>query len=83
MVSPEICIEYNVPPPRRVVWQGGWAGSLVVWGGWAYFSGSGPAMRLALARREAPAQPLPHVPRLVAARAVGKVNTTLLIYYIL
>uniref|UniRef100_A0A2H1W340 SFRICE_002592 n=1 Tax=Spodoptera frugiperda TaxID=7108 RepID=A0A2H1W340_SPOFR len=61
---------------KRVVWQGGWAGSLVVWGGWAYFSGSGPAMRLALARREAPAQPLPHVPRLVAARAIGKVPRT-------
>ena len=58
-----------------MIWQGGWATALCVWGGWAYFSGAGGAMRVALTRRDAPAAPVPHVPRLVAARAVHKVGT--------
>nr|XP_049697020.1 low-density lipoprotein receptor-related protein 6 [Helicoverpa armigera] len=58
---------------KRVVWQGGYASALAVWGGGAWFSGSGGAMRLALARRDSPALPVPHVARLVAAVAVHRV----------
>ncbi|XP_026739011.1 low-density lipoprotein receptor-related protein 6 [Trichoplusia ni] len=58
---------------KRVVWQGGWAGTLAPYGGWLYFSGgSGALMRVALHRRDAPAAAVPHVARLAAARAVPR-----------
>ncbi|CAB3228777.1 unnamed protein product [Arctia plantaginis] len=60
---------------KRIVWQGGWAGTLATYGGWVYFSGGERAlMRVPLTRRDAPAAPVPHVARLVAARHVHKVN---------
>lgn len=60
---------------KRIVWQGGWAGTIATYGGWLYFSGGERAlMRVPLHRREAPAAPVPHVARLVALRHVHKVN---------
>ncbi|XP_047545765.1 low-density lipoprotein receptor-related protein 6 [Vanessa atalanta] len=59
---------------KRVVWQGGWVGALAAYGGSLYLCGSERApMRLPLHRRDAPAAPLPHLARLVAAVPVHRV----------
>ncbi|XP_059051324.1 low-density lipoprotein receptor-related protein 6 [Achroia grisella] len=71
----------------RIIWQGGWVGTLAAYGGALYLvagagaaAGGGPGgsneralMRVALHRREAPAAPVPHVARLMAALTVHKV----------
>ncbi|XP_068628110.1 low-density lipoprotein receptor-related protein 6 [Battus philenor] len=59
---------------KRVVWQGGWCGSLAAYGGVLYFTGGERAlMRVPLHRREAPAAPVPHLARPVALLPVTKV----------
>ncbi|KAJ0179555.1 hypothetical protein K1T71_005267 [Dendrolimus kikuchii] len=59
---------------KHVVWQGGWAYALGVYGGGVYFGGYERAlMRVPLHRREAPAGQVAHVARLVALTAVHEV----------
>ncbi|XP_013174926.1 PREDICTED: low-density lipoprotein receptor-related protein 6 [Papilio xuthus] len=59
---------------KRVVWQGGWCGTLAAYGGALYFSGGERAlMRVPLHRREAPAAPVSHLARLAALLPVNKV----------
>ncbi|XP_049888265.1 low-density lipoprotein receptor-related protein 6 [Pectinophora gossypiella] len=61
---------------KRVVWQGGWVGTLAVLGGHVYLCGGGgerALMRLPLHRRDAPAQPVPHLARLHHLLTVHKV----------
>ncbi|GBP07556.1 Low-density lipoprotein receptor-related protein 6 [Eumeta japonica] len=60
---------------RRTVWQGGWVGALGALGGSLFWGGGDRApMRLTLARRDAPATPLPHVSRITAIVIVHKVD---------
>lgn len=58
-----------------MVWQGGSVGALAAWGGALFLLGGERApMRLPLHRRDAPAAPLPHLARLVAAAPVHRVR---------
>ncbi|CAH2108805.1 unnamed protein product [Euphydryas editha] len=67
-------VDLDEPNSKRVVWQGGSVGALAAWGGALYLMGAERApMRLPLHRRDAPAAPLPHVSRLVAAAPVHRV----------
>ncbi|CAG4941600.1 unnamed protein product [Colias eurytheme] len=60
---------------RRIVWQGGWVGSLAAYSGALYLGGGERApMRLPLHRRDAPAAPVQHLARLLAALAVLRVS---------
>ncbi|XP_073967199.1 low-density lipoprotein receptor-related protein 6-like [Choristoneura fumiferana] len=59
---------------KRIIWQGGWAGSLSAYGGALYLSGGERAlMRVPLHRRDAPAAPVPHLARVPQTLAVLKV----------
>ncbi|XP_063530568.1 low-density lipoprotein receptor-related protein 6 [Cydia strobilella] len=58
---------------KRIIWQGGWAGSLSVYAGALYLSGGERAlMRVPLHRRDLPASPVPHLSRLPCTLAVTK-----------
>ncbi|KAL4709343.1 hypothetical protein ACJJTC_007075 [Scirpophaga incertulas] len=65
---------------KRVIWQGGWVGTLAAYNGALYLSGGERAlMRLPLHRRDAPAALVPHAARLAASVAVyphSKSNAT-------
>ncbi|KAI5641104.1 low-density lipoprotein receptor repeat class B domain-containing protein [Phthorimaea operculella] len=62
---------------KRVVWQGGWVGTLAVYGGHVYLCGGGgdrALMRIPLHRRDAPAAAVPHVAKLHHLLTVHKVS---------
>ncbi|CAG9792217.1 unnamed protein product [Diatraea saccharalis] len=60
---------------KRVVWQGGWVGTLSAYSGALYLSGGERSlMRLPLHRRDAPATLVPHVTRLAASLTVHTVS---------
>ncbi|KAJ2950571.1 hypothetical protein O0L34_g8817 [Tuta absoluta] len=62
---------------KRVLWQGGWVGTLAVYGGHVYLCGGGgdrALMRIPLHRRDAPAAPVPHVAKLHHLLTVHKVS---------
>ncbi|CAF4853997.1 unnamed protein product [Pieris macdunnoughi] len=59
---------------RRIVWQGGWVGSLAAYSGLLYLGGGErPLMRVPLHRRDAPASPVQHISKMLASKTVHRV----------
>ncbi|XP_022127447.2 low-density lipoprotein receptor-related protein 6 [Pieris rapae] len=59
---------------RRIVWQGGWVGSLAAYSGSLYLGGGErPLMRVPLHRRDAPASPVQHISKMLASKTVHRV----------